>query len=48
MIALWAEADLVVADQFRDGNVPARREPLSCCQMAFEVVPETVSALFPS
>ena len=23
MLALWAEADLVVADEFRDGNVPA-------------------------
>jgi len=23
MIALWAEADLIVADQFRDGNVAA-------------------------
>ena len=26
MIALWAEAELVVADQFRDGNVPAHQE----------------------
>ena len=43
MIALWAEADLVVADQFRDGNVPAHQEPLSCCQMAFEALPETVN-----
>ena len=33
MIALWAEADLGVADQFRGGNVPAHQEPLSCCQM---------------
>ena len=23
---LWAEADLIVADQFRDGNVPAKQE----------------------
>ena len=42
MIALWAEADLIVADQLHDGNVPAKREPLSCCQMAFEALPETV------
>ena len=42
MIALWAEVDLVVADQFHDGNVPAHQEPLSCCQMAFEALPETV------
>ena len=31
MIALWAEAELVV-DQFRDGNVPAKQEPLSCAR----------------
>ena len=43
MIALWAEADLIVADQFRDGNVPAKQEPLTCCQMAFEALPETVN-----
>ena len=43
MIALWAEADLIVADQFRDGNVPAKQEPLTCCQMAFDALPETVS-----
>ena len=42
MIALWEEADLIVADQLHDGNVPAKREPLSCCQMAFEALPETV------
>src|SRR5208283_4411723 len=28
MVAVWAEADLVLADEFRDGNVPARQEPL--------------------
>ena len=43
MIALWAEADLIVADQFRDGNVPARQEPLSCAQMAFAALPNTVT-----
>ena len=30
MLALWAEADLVLADEFRDGNVPARQAPLTC------------------
>ena len=43
MIALWAEAELVVADQFRDGNVPAKQEPLSCARMAFAALPDTVS-----
>ena len=42
MIAVWAEADLIVADQFRDGNVPAGQEPLSCCRMAFEALPRSV------
>jgi hypothetical protein len=42
MLAVWAEADLVVADEFRDGNVPARQDPLSCCRMAFEALPDTV------
>jgi hypothetical protein len=43
MLAVWAEADLVVADQFRDGNVPARQEPLTCCRMAFEALPGSVT-----
>jgi hypothetical protein len=42
MVAVWAEADLVVADEFRDGNVPAKQEPLTCAQMAFEALPDTV------
>jgi hypothetical protein len=42
MVAVWAEADLIVADQFRDGNVPANQEPLSCCRMAFQGLPYTV------
>jgi hypothetical protein len=42
MVAVWAEADLVVADEFRDGNVPARQEPLTCAQMAFAALPDTI------
>jgi hypothetical protein len=42
MVAVWAEADLVVADEFRDGNVPARQAPLTCAQMAFAALPETI------
>ena len=42
MLALWAEADLVVADEFRDGNVPAGQRPLSCSRMAFSALPSTV------
>ena len=42
MVALWAEADLVVADEFRDGNVCAKQEPLTCAQMAYAALPDTV------
>src|SRR5208283_3224407 len=42
MVAVWAEADLVLADEFRDGNVPAQQEPLSCAQMAFAALPENI------
>ena len=46
MVAVWAEADLVVADEFRDGNVPAKQEPLSCAQQAFATLPDTVEQRF--
>ena len=42
MLALWAEADLVVADEFRDGNVPAVQDPLTCARMAFASLPSSV------
>jgi len=42
MLALWAEMDLVAADQFRDGNVPAAQDPLPVAQRAFQALPETV------
>jgi hypothetical protein len=43
MVAVWAETDLVLADEFRDGNVPARQEPLTCARLAFAALPETVT-----
>jgi hypothetical protein len=46
MLAVWAEADLVVADEFRDGNVPARQEPLTCAQRAFAALPPTITARY--
>jgi hypothetical protein len=42
MVAVWAEADLVLADEFRDGNVPAQQAPLSCAQLAFAALPDTI------
>jgi hypothetical protein len=42
MVAMWAEADLALADEFRDGNVPAQQDPLTCAQQAFAALPENV------
>lgn len=42
MVAIWAEADLVLADEFRDGNVPARQAPLTCAKTAFAALPRDV------
>lgn len=42
MVAVWAEADVIVADEFRDGNVPAMMAPLTCAKAAFAALPERV------
>jgi hypothetical protein len=42
MLAAWAETGLVLADQFRDGNVPAQMEPLEVARRAFAALPSTV------
>jgi len=42
VVALWAEMDLVVAEQFRDGNVTAQQEPLTVAREAFAALPATV------
>jgi hypothetical protein len=42
MVAIWAEADLVLADEFRDGKVPAHQEPLTCAKRAFAALPENI------
>jgi len=39
VLALWAEMDAVVADEFRDGNVPASQELLPVVQRAFQALP---------
>lgn len=46
MLALWAEMDLVVADEFRDGNVPAHSDLVGVTQRAFQALPETVKELY--
>jgi hypothetical protein len=39
LVAVWAEEALVVADEFRDGNVAGGEDPLSCAKRAFENLP---------
>lgn len=39
---LWAEQDLVVADQFRDGNVPAGTQTLEVARRAVAALPSLV------
>lgn len=46
MVAVWAEMNVTLADEFRDGNVPARMEPLLVAQRAFAALPETVEEYY--
>jgi hypothetical protein len=41
-VAVWAEQQLVVADEFRDGNVAGGEDPLSSVQRAFANLPPWV------
>ena len=43
MVALWAEMDVIVADQFRDGNVGAQQDPLSVAREAYQALPEHIA-----
>lgn len=42
-IAYWREAGLVVADEFREGNVPAGMAPLAQVKAAFAGLPEGIT-----
>jgi hypothetical protein len=42
VLALWAELDLALADEFRDGNVGAHVELLGVARRALAALPETV------
>jgi len=46
MLAVWAEMDLVLADEFRDGNVPALLRPLTVAKAAFAALPATVDTFY--
>jgi hypothetical protein len=42
VVAVWAEADQVLADEFRDGNVPAGKDTLTITKKAFAALPENI------
>ncbi len=42
LVAVWAEQDLVVAEEFRDGNVAGAEDPLSSVERAFANLPSWV------
>ena len=46
MLAVWAEMDVVLADEFRDGNVCAQMAPLPVAKKAFAALPETVKTYY--
>lgn len=46
MLAVWAEMDAVLADEFRDGNVPAQMAPLTVAKAAFAALPQTVTTYY--
>jgi len=41
-LVYWVEQDVVVADEFRDGNVPAGKGPLEVVKRAFAALPASV------
>jgi len=43
LVATWAEEQLIVADEFRDGNVAGGEDPLSSAKRAFGTLPPTVT-----
>jgi hypothetical protein len=46
MLAVWAEMNVVLADEFRDGNVCAQMAPLTVAKKAFAALPETVATYY--
>ncbi|MGH2397623.1 MAG: IS1380 family transposase [bacterium] len=46
MLAVWAEMNVILADEFRDGNVPAQMAPLTVAKAAFGALPSTVTTYY--
>ena len=38
--------DVILADEFRDGNVPSMMAPLAVAKRAFAALPETVTSFY--
>jgi len=46
VINYWAEQDLILSDEFRDGNVPAGMDPLSPFLRAVKALPQSVETVY--
>lgn len=46
VVAYWAERDVILSDEFRDGNVPAGHKPLWCLQKAHAALPGSIKKVF--
>ena len=46
MLAVWAEMNVILGDEFRDGNVPAMMEPLTVAKKAYAALPPTVTTYY--
>ncbi len=46
MLEFWSEMDLIVADEFRGGNVPAIMKPVTVARRAFGALPSTVEQFY--
>lgn len=46
VVALWAEQDVILADEFRDGNVPAHSSNLALAGRALNALPEGVETVY--
>lgn len=46
LLVLWAELNVVVAEEFRDGNVPGIQAPLLVTQKGFQALPPRMKELY--
>ena len=46
LVGVWVEQDLIIGDEFRDGNVPGNKNPLSSVQRMFAALPAWVQKRF--